>query len=105
VRVAFPDRMPGFGESLTHRRVLQEDPRLDRALEGGVSFSQRSVKTSGRVPQVCAVSRPQGLDPTAAHTRASLANQLRRWSLALLERCREACGTDFDPTALTRAEA
>ena len=36
VRVAFPDRMPGFGESLTHQRVLQEDHRLERSLEGGL---------------------------------------------------------------------
>ena len=28
--------MPGFGESLTHQRVLQEDHRLERSLEGGL---------------------------------------------------------------------
>ena len=36
LRVAFPDRMPGFGESLTHQRAIQEDLRVDRPLEGGL---------------------------------------------------------------------
>ena len=78
VRVAFPDRMPGFGESLTHLRMLQEDHRLNALLKEGFVFSRRSVKASGKAPRVYAFSQPQGLDPTAAHTRASLANQLRR---------------------------
>jgi glycine/D-amino acid oxidase-like deaminating enzyme len=47
VRVAFPDRMPGFGESLTHQRMLQEDHRLHRPLEGGLRV-QSAISESER---------------------------------------------------------
>ena len=45
LRVAFPDRMPGFGESFTHHRVVHDGTWLDGPLEGATRV--RSALSEG----------------------------------------------------------